>query len=137
MFGLGRVKIGLRFFAVATALMSIVIGGVSCGGVPGASLVNGPGGAGNVPPILTITEPTAETTLGQGNPFLIRWTDSDPDNNAEISFDLVNVETNVVIPLVAGLAENDQVGPDSHTAGTALIPLGVYNLRGTIDDGVN
>jgi hypothetical protein len=91
----------------------------------------------NVPPSLTILEPNENFNLNQGNPLIIRWIDSDPDNNAQISFELVETSSSVRIFLVAGIDENDTVDPDTNTSSTTLIPIGEYNLAGTIDDGVN
>ncbi len=110
---------------------------VSCVGAPTPAPVVGPGLSGNDPPTLQITEPTADVTADQGANFLIQWTDSDPDNNALIGFSLVNTETNQAIVLVTGVDENDSIGPDTFTVSTSLIPIGTYNLLGTIDDGVN
>jgi len=110
---------------------------VSCIGAPTPAPVVGPGLSGNDPPTLQITKPTADVTADQGANFLIQWTDSDADNNAQISFSLVNTETNQAILLVAGVDENDSTGPDTFTVSTSLIPIGTYNLRGTIDDSVN
>lgn len=95
---------------------------------------------GNDVPTLQILEPTANITIGRGDNFLIRWTDSDTDSNAKISFDVVNTVTNVAIALVRNINENDtglESGPDSFTAGSSLIPTGTYYLRGVIDDSVN
>lgn len=132
-----RVKFGVSFLLATVAASAALLGLVSCGTAPTAFLVNGPGGAGNVAPTLTITQPTANVIRGQGAPFVIEWVDSDPDNNAQISFDLINTANNSIVPLISGIAENDQIGPDSQNIGTALIPIGSYNLRGTIDDSVN
>jgi len=110
---------------------------VSCTFAPTAFLVNGPTQSGNVPPTMTITEPTVDTTRGQGDPFLIKWIDADPDDNAKIAFSLVDTTTNATVPLVQNIPEDDQVGPDSFTVLTQLIPIGTYNILGTIDDSHN
>ncbi len=120
---------------VLTSALAAVF--VSCVGAPTPAPVVGPGLSGNDPPTLQISEPSADVTTDQGANFLIRWTDSDPDNNALISFSMVNTETNQVILLVAGVDENDSIGPDTFTVSTSLLPIGTYNLRGKIDDGVN
>jgi hypothetical protein len=112
------------------------VGLVSCGTAPTAFLVSGPGQFGNDPPTLTILEPVSNLTRGQGSAFLIQWNDTDRDDNARIRFTMINTVSNAQIVLVDGVAENDEVGPDSHTVGTSLIPQGTYNLFGTITDGV-
>ncbi|MGB0716667.1 MAG: hypothetical protein ACPGXK_12360 [Phycisphaerae bacterium] len=109
----------------------------SCGTAPSPVFVQGPGLSGDDPPTLTIIEPADNITRGQGDNFLIRWTDTDSDSAAKISFALVDAATNERISLVEGIEENDTVGPDQVTIGTSLIPIGTYNLVGRIDDGVN
>ena len=109
-------------------------GQLSCSSAPTAFVVNGPGGAGNIPPTLDFLEPIENQTRGQGDPLLIHWTDLDADSAALISFSLLNTQTNGVIVLVDGLAENDQAGPDTQTLDTTLIPQGTYNLFASISD---
>jgi len=113
----------------------LAIGVVSCGSAPTPFLVQGPGTGENVPPVLEFTAPSESLTRGQGDPFLIEWTDRDPDDNAMISFSLLNVDTNNTVLLISGIPENPD--PDSRTIDTSLIPLGLYNLFGVIDDGTN
>lgn len=121
----------------AVALCCVVLVVLASCGAPTPFLVNGPGQAGNDPPTLTILSPDQNITVSQGSSFLIEWTDSDPDDNARISFDLVSTANNTVLNLVRGLEENDLTGPDSFAVSTDLIPTGSYNLRGTIEDGTN
>ena len=135
--GCSRSNVGLGCLLATVGVLTLIAGVPSCGTAPTAFLINGPGGAGNVLPTLEFLEPIEDLTRGQGDPFLIRWTDTDPDDNAQITFALVSTETNSVIPLVEGIAENDQVGPDSHTVSTRLIPIGSYNILAVIDDGTN
>lgn len=124
--------------ALTLAAVSGVAGAVtSCGTAPTPFVVSGPGQFGNVPPTLTFVEPIANLTVGQGDPFLIRWTDRDPDDNASISFSLVNTQTRDVVLLVSGIPENDTVGQDVFVVSTTLVAPAAYNLLGTIDDGVN
>lgn len=115
----------------------VAVVGTSCGTAPTPFLVTGPGQFGNIPPTLNIDEPTTNITRGQGEPFLIQWVDTDPDDNALIDFWLVNTQTAGAISLVQGIEENDLTGPDSFAVNTQLIPTGSYNLLGTISDGVN
>lgn len=119
------------------ASLIAVLASCDGGGALPPFLVQGPGGSENEPPTLRIIEPANSFTLGQGDRFVIRWADTDRDSNATISFDLVNTATNQSVLLVAGLAENDTVGPDLFSATTSLIAVGTYNVRGTIEDGVN
>ncbi|MEK7757347.1 MAG: integrin alpha, partial [Planctomycetota bacterium] len=129
-----RWTIGLGCLAGFIALGSMVVGIASCGTAPTPFLVQGPSQFGNDPPTLEITEPIANITRGQGDPFLIRWTDTDRDSNATIRFSLLNTETNALIVLVEGLDENDRTGTDTQLVGTGLIPVGTYNILGTISD---
>ena len=135
--GAVSLKIGLGFLLVTGGFAWIMSGVVSCGTAPTPFLVRGPGTIGNDPPTLDIIQPNANLTAGQGDPFLIRWTDRDRDDNASISFSLVNAATNDVILLVAGIDENDAIGPDLVTVSTTLIQPGAYNLLGVISDSVN
>ncbi|MCO6436385.1 MAG: FG-GAP repeat protein [Phycisphaerae bacterium] len=132
-----------RFGTPACCALALVITGMlvawspSCTTAPTPFIIQGPGQTGNQPPELTFVEPVENITADQGRNFLIRWTDSDPDNNAQISFSLVNTVTNQAIVLVTNISENDTIGPDQFTVGTTLVPIGAYNLLGTIDDDVN
>ena len=117
--------------------VTLVAGIVSCGSAPTAFLVQGPGAFGNEPPTLDIQEPIASFTVGQGSPFLIRWSDQDRDSNASIRFSLIHTVTNAVLVLADGIEENDQTGFDALTVATSLIPVGTYNLFGTIRDEVS
>jgi hypothetical protein len=109
---------------------------MGCGsGAP--QLVFGPSVTGNQPPVLQILEPVASLARNQGERLSIRWSDSDPDSAALISFFLVNVDTGLEIPVVTAIQENDTAAADAIGISTALVPLGAYNLRGDIADGVN
>lgn len=130
-------KAAIASLAIVAGIGIVLLAGSSCGTAPSPFLVNGPGQPGNDPPTLTIIEPVANVTRPQGAPLLIRWTDSDSDDNAKISFELIQSTTNARVPLLSGLDENDLIGPDSVTVGTSLIPQGSYFLLGTIDDSVN
>ncbi|MBI4718733.1 MAG: FG-GAP repeat protein [Planctomycetes bacterium] len=125
---------GLRALLAAGLL---AVAGTSCTTAPTPFLVRGAEVGTNDPPSLEIEEPIDNLTIDQGSNFLIRWTDSDLDSDALISFSLVNTATNNVIPLVNQIPENDTLGVDSITIGTRLIPLGTYHLFGTIDDDEN
>lgn len=86
----------------------------------------------NFSPSLEITNPVASQIVTQGESFLITWTDSDPDSAAEISFDLVDTQTDAVFPIVDSIKENGDI--DSWSASTDAVPLGQYFLRGRITD---
>ena len=131
------IKTCAALLVVLAAVAGFVASGASCGTAPTAIVVQGLAPTGNTAPTLEITEPTASLTKGRGEPFPIEWIDSDRDSNALIRFDLVNTLTNTVIPLVDNIPENDDVGPDSITVQTSLVPLGSYHIRGMIDDSVN
>lgn len=88
-------------------------------------------------PSLGIIEPTGNLTVGKGDRFVIRWIDSDRDDNARISFSMVDSTTNQSFTLVQAIEENDATGPDSFSVSTLLIPEGRYFLQGTINDGNN
>lgn len=124
-----------RISIIVTAAMALTF--TYCNFAPPAFVVNGPADIGNDRPTLNITQPIQDLTLQQGSPFLIRWTDSDRDSAAKISFSLVNVNTNNETLLVENIEENDSVGPDQFTASTSLIAQATYYLKGTIDDSVN
>lgn len=118
------------------ALTAIIAGVVSCGGAPTPFPVNGPGGVGNEPPTLEILQPAGNVTIAQGVPFIIQWNDTDRDDNASISFQLLEIGTNRVVILVSDIPENNDASDTGNTS-TSLIPLGSYNLLGIIEDGVN
>ena len=123
---------------VAAGTLAWAMAGIpSCGTAPTPFVVHGPGVTGNEPPQLEFLEPSQNTTLSLGTNFVVRWTDSDRDSSALIEFALVNVETNQQIVLERDIPENDQEGPDARTYDTGLVPVGRYNLLGTIDDGSN
>ena len=132
-----KVKTGLSVVAVLAGLAWVIGSGASCGSAPQPFIVTGPGGIGNDPPTLQIIEPDAHLTRSQGDLFLLRWTDTDRDDNAKISFSLVSTTTNATFLLIAGLDEDDATGADSFTVNTSLLPPDTYNIVGVIFDGEN
>lgn len=116
----------------------VVVSFWGCTNQPSATLVTGPGGTGSQPPTLNFTAPTNNTTIAQGSPFQIQWTDADPDSSALILFRLVDAEdaSNVLL-LAEGIQEDDSVGPSSINVSTDFIPEGQYFLEGVISDGRN
>lgn len=123
---------------LAVGCLALVAGlvWVGCGSsLP--QLIFGPNVSGNQPPTLQILEPNASASINQGERLTIRWTDSDPDSAAQISFVLVGVTNSTEVALVASIPENDTAASDTISVGTELVPFGSYYLRGDIDDGVN
>jgi len=131
-----RWTIGLGCLAGLIAWGSMVVGIVSCSTAPTPFLVQGPSQLSNEKPTLNIKEPTENITRGQGDPFLLEWTDTDSDSNATIQFSLINTTDPQESPivLVEGLDENDSTGIDAQAIGTDLIPVGTYNIQGIITD---
>jgi len=122
--------------AVGCLVLAATLVWVGCGsGLP--QLIFGPNVSGNTPPTLDILEPNSSSSINQGDTLTIRWTDSDPDSAALISFVLVRVSDSVELPLVTSIPENDTAAADSISISTALVPFGSYYLRGDITDGVN
>lgn len=98
--------------------------------------ISSPATQGNAPPSIAVLEPNADRSISKGEDFIVRWTDNDPDDNAMISIDLVQVDGSRVVQLAGNIREND-VTPDTFRASTADVVLGTYFLRLTISDGVN
>jgi len=121
--------------AGAFLLLAFVVWVGCTGELP--ELIFGPSLSGNQPPTLEIVTPASSFALNQGERLNIEWTDSDPDSAALISFTLVNVDTGLEIPIVTNIPENDSAAADNISVSTALVPLGAYNLRGDIRDGIN
>ncbi|MFQ5413984.1 MAG: hypothetical protein ACE5E6_05950 [Phycisphaerae bacterium] len=130
---------GLRRLVLVAGIACVLAAMTYCG-APVPFVVVGDGVTGNEPPTMEIVEPATDITRDQGAAFLVRWVDSDRDSSAKISFSVVNTVTSNSVVLVADLEEDDRIGTDNITVGagaSALIPVGTYNLRGVIEDGVN
>ena len=123
--------------SVVGGLATLVVAVLSCSTARTPFPVIGPGVSGDEQPTLTFLQPNGNVTIGQGDNFLVRWTDSDRDSPALITFSLVNIDTGELVVLVDDVPEDDTVGPDSLSLPTSAIPVGTYNLLGQIDDGVN
>ncbi len=94
--------------------------------------------SGNEIPTLRVVRPDLNFSISQGQGLVIEWLDTDRDNDATISYSLVNEDdATLVIPLVSGLGENNDGSSDRFTASTTFVPIGTYTLRGQIADGVN
>lgn len=132
---LGR---GLMRLAAIGVLSALALGLLL--GCPGfnPSAIDSPNPSGNQAPILVVVEPNEDNlSVSQNEEFIIRWTDSDPDDNARIDIDLVQIDGLSVFELAGGLFENDS-NPDLFRARIAPdVPVGDYFLRLTIADGLN
>ena len=129
-------KLGLGVFLALAGLTWSVTGILSCGSAPTPFIIQTPSGIGNETPTLVFEQPNADITLGQGNPFLIEWRDTDRDDNAIISFSLEATDSPIVVLLAGDIKEDSD--DDSFTVLTTnTISPGTYNLLGTIADSVN
>jgi len=90
----------------------------------------------NLEPQITVLEPNEDLAISRGDSFVVRWTDNDPDDDAEISIDLVQVDGPRDFRVAGGLREND-TGADLFVINTEDIVLGTYYVRLTIEDEVN
>lgn len=95
----------------------------------------------NIAPTLKITSPSNQKDYQLGDTIKIEWEDSDPDDNATITFELESVSSVGVdtgkFPLSSIIILED---PDGDLADSVTITIrdvlpGLYNLVGTIDDG--
>ena len=94
----------------------------------------------NTPPSITVTSPSSDLVISQGDEFDIAWDDTDPDDNAVITIFLdpdSNPGSGNELLVIAGRQE-DPDGPlnDSIEVDTALlnIPVGAYRIIATIQD---
>ncbi len=131
--GLGRLALGFASLICCGALaLALPVG---CNGFNPVGF-DSPGVSGNVAPILTIIAPDQDEQISQGDSFIVRWTDSDPDDNALIDIDLLQIDGLNVFNVAGGIREND-TSLDRFTVDTSAILQGTYFVRMTIDDGVN
>ena len=85
---------------------------------------------GNTAPSITVSaEPGTEN-----HTFIIRWSDDDPDDSAQISlyYDTDSTGNDGVL-IVSGLEEDDET--DEHAWDTAGVPAGEYYVYAVISDG--
>jgi hypothetical protein len=73
----------LGSLVIAAATATALFLAASCGTAPRPFPVFGPGVSGNAPPSMSILEPVADITRGQGDPLTIRWTATDPDDRCK------------------------------------------------------
>ncbi len=87
---------------------------------------------GNTAPSVTVSaEPGTEN-----HTFIIRWSDDDPDDSAQISlyYDTDSAGNDGTL-IVSGLEEDDET--DEHAWDTAGVPAGEYHVYAIIDDSAN
>jgi len=96
----------------------------------------------NDPPTFSFVDPTTDIDVAAGASFEVRWTDSDANDNAQISFlldpDWQNVPLNGNEYLLASsISEDpDEVGDQTRLALPAGLPNGAYVLVAVITDGL-
>jgi len=90
-------------------------------------------GQSNTPPTITLAMPPAEGAVASGS-YAIRWTDEDPDDNAQISlyYDTDNQNFDGAL-IVADLSEDDET--DAYDWDLYAIAPGTYWIYAIIDDG--
>lgn len=92
----------------------------------------------NQPPAIVMEKPD-QTTTQADDICLINWRDSDPDDNAVISFyyDTDNNGADGVL-IVSGIREDyDEEGEDAYVWDTVDIPQGEYYIYAKIEDSIN
>lgn len=95
----------------------------------------------NIAPTLKIISPSILTDYQLGDTITVEWEDADPDDNAIITFELQSVTTfevdTGIFPLSTMISEDaDGDLSDSGTFTITGVLPGLYDLVGTIDDGV-
>ncbi len=94
--------------------------------------------AGNVPPTWNLTAPSGATTVSQGDPVVIAWTDSDPDDNAFIALAYDSDCSEGGHTWIAALLPEDPDGSgDTYSWDTSDVPTGTYRIWGFIYDATN
>jgi hypothetical protein len=91
--------------------------------------------SGNTPPTIAITKPDGVSDTADQS-YLIRWVDSDPDNNATISL-LYSINSSCSSPtlIITNIPEDDSA--NSYSWNTSSIAAGTYYILATISDSVN
>ncbi len=102
--GLGRFALGFSSLACCGALALVLQ--VSCTGFSPVA-ISSPEITSNQAPVLTIIAPDEDEEISQGDSFIVRWNDSDPDSNALIDIDLLEIDGLNVFPVAGGIREND------------------------------
>lgn len=93
--------------------------------------------AGNASPSLTFTAPVAGVPATADGSYLIKWTDSDPDDNATttFSYDPDNNPTNGNHITITDVMEDDPT--NEYVWNTSGVVNGTYYLRADLSDGHN
>ncbi len=91
----------------------------------------------NITPSITIVEPDGANDDADAS-FTITWTDSDPDDNAQISLYYNTAPTNISGTLItSGINEDADGANGSYVWDTSAMPEGSYYIYAKIDDGNN
>jgi GH25 family lysozyme M1 (1,4-beta-N-acetylmuramidase) len=92
-------------------------------------------------PTLLLDEPTNNVRVSPGQTIGITWTDSDPDDDAQISlaYDTDDATTDWThhTLIASGLSEDAEGSAGHYDWNTAGVPLGTYPIWAKIDDGTN
>ena len=118
--GLGRLALGFSSLACCGALALVLQ--VSCTGFSPVAITS-PGVTSNQPPVLTVIAPDEDEEISQGDSFIVRWTDGDPDSNALIDIDLLEIDGLNIFKVAGGIREND-VTLDRFEVNTSSILIG-------------
>jgi len=101
---------------------------------PSSFMVNNNGY--NDPPSITITKPAASEPVASGASYVVTWTDSDPDSNADITLGYDATGTGCKGTVIAsGISENDP--GNSYIWNISQLTAGTYWVYGLISDGTS
>ncbi len=94
----------------------------------------------NVTPAVEIQSPGSTVELRNGDFLSLAWNDTDPDDNATITFELASSQRADVVAHVLSIAPPIAENPDGTTADATNVVIrgalpGFYDLVATIDDG--
>lgn len=87
----------------------------------------------NIPPVFTLTGPTAMVI--DPSTITISWSDMDVDDDAEISLYYSNAQDSTGTLITAGISEDDE--SDVFSWDVSTVPDGIYYVYGVLDDGTN
>ena len=87
------------------------------------------------PPAIKMLEPSKDLLI-RDDPVLVRWKDSDPDSDADISLYYDTVGASGVL-IAAGITENTDGAGDSYLWNTTMLEHGAYNVYAVIGDGTS
>lgn len=124
-----------------------LVGTISDGELVGTDRVEGVvrvlAEATNDAPQITLLEPASDIEVGHGESFLVRWSDSDANDNARISltldpFPAVGAPDRSPALLVSSLAEDaEQAGDEILIGIPTQVAKGSYRVKGEITDGIS